>query len=204
MVSDHQTGCSKLPPFWLAAEVDETETIDPIVVTVAEQSWPWAYRMARHELRDEASALEIVEATAIEVSRRLRMQPEVGVHLAAYYRAALTHRIRAIALRNGRIQYRGSTQDLEAHCRLTTPQGFKRVEASMVLESILLHTTANVGRMLHYRLLDYSWREIATEFAITEKQVRSRFYYGIHTAHRRLVLTQESRLRFGDPLNWHE
>lgn len=192
-------GCSKLPPFWLAADVGGTDTIDPIVSTVAEESWPWAFRLAQQELRDGPSALEIVEATAIEVSRRLRRQPDVGIHLAAYYRTALTNRIRAIAVRNGRIAYRGGPQDVEIICRPTAPQGFEGFEARMVLESILLHTTANVRRMLQYRLLEYSWREIADEFAITEKQVRSRFYYGIHLAHRRLVLTQENRLHAMDP-----
>ncbi len=34
------------------------------------------------------SALETVEIITTEVSMRLQLQPEIGYHLAAYYRAA--------------------------------------------------------------------------------------------------------------------
>lgn len=184
----------RVPPFWLRA-ANGDHPIDPTVINVAKENWPWTFRLAEQDLHDGACALEIVERTAIEVSKRLQEQPEVGRHLTAYYRTAFTNRIRRIAARNSRLHYEGSPQDLETNYKATAPNGIKLFEDRMVLGALLPHTTEKVRRILRYRLLDYSWKEIAQQLGIAEKQAKSRFYYGIQSAHQRLSAAQERRIR---------
>jgi len=52
-----------------------------------------------------------------------------------------------------------------------------------------------VRRILHYRLLDYSWKYIAQQLNLTEKQAKSRFYYGVRQAFDELLAIQARRAR---------
>jgi hypothetical protein len=56
---------------------------------------------------------------------------------------------------------------------------------------------------LHYRLLDYSWKYIGQRLALTEKQAKSRFYYGMHQAHDELLADRERRARGGESEQWN-
>ena len=154
--------------------------IDRRVLRVAEENWPWAFWLAQQELHDGTSALEIVEFIAIEVTKRLKADPEVDRNLTGYYRTSFTHRVRAVAARNGRIQYEGSLQDLETNYQPLAADWSKVFEDRMVLKALLPYATESVRQMLHYRLLDYSWKRIAQQLAVSEKQAKSRFYYGMH------------------------
>jgi DNA-directed RNA polymerase specialized sigma24 family protein len=72
---------------------------------------------------------------------------------------------------------------------------YKDFEDRMVLQALLPYTDESVLRILHYRLLDYSWKQIARQLAVSEKQAKSRFYYGVHQAREELAAVQEKRAR---------
>jgi hypothetical protein len=55
--------------------------------------------------------------------------------------------------------------------------------------------TPEVKQILYYRQLDYSWKHIANRLSLTEKQAKSRFYYGAHQAHNELLAAQATRAR---------
>ena len=52
-----------------------------------------------------------------------------------------------------------------------------------------------VRRILHYRLLDYSWKDIGKQLGLTEEQAKKRFYYGVRQAFDELLATQSRRMR---------
>jgi len=200
MATDHENrpgnfDSEAIPPFWLRDDEEGKQLLDVRVVKVAEENWPWAFRLARSELRDETVALEVVEFIAIEVSKRLRVEPAVETNLSAYFRTAYVHRVRALAVRNGRIRYEGSPHDLESNHQPVASDWFKVFEDRMVLKALLPFTSESVRRILHYRLLDYSWKQIARQLAVSEKQAKSRFYYGVHQAREELSAAQEKRAR---------
>jgi len=184
---------SRIPPFWLRSVAHDGPLLDPMVVAVARASWPWAFRLAERDLHDGPCALEIVEIIATEVSRRLQVQPEIGHHLAAYYRTAFARRIRAISDRNARIRYEGSPQDLETNFKPSAPDWVTTVEDRMSLDAVLYHATETTRLMLRYRVLDYSWKEIGDHFALTSKRAKSHFHYGLRSAHQRLIASRERR-----------
>jgi DNA-directed RNA polymerase specialized sigma24 family protein len=188
----------EVPPFWLHADGDGAEPIDPRVLSVARKNWPWAFWLTKRELHDGANALEIVEYIAAEVSKRLKADPEIDRNLNAYYKTAFTRRVRAVAARNGRILYEGSPQDLETNHQPIAADWIKLFEDRMVLKALLPYATDSVRRILNYRLLDYSWKEISRQLAVSEKQAKSRFYYGVHQARERLAAAQEKRALGGE------
>ncbi len=182
-----------VPPFWLREDQEGADPIDLRVVNVAKENWPWAFWLTKQELHDGAYALEIVEFIAVEVSKRLKADPEVDRNLTAYYKTAFARRVRAVAVRNARIRYEGSPQDLETNHQPIAADWIKLFEDRMALAALLPHASDLVRRILHYRLLDFSWKTIARELAVSEKQAKSSFYYGVHQARERLAAAQEKR-----------
>ena len=59
MATDHENrpgnfDSEAIPPFWLRDDEEGKQLLDVRVVKVAEENWPWAFRLARSELRDGA------------------------------------------------------------------------------------------------------------------------------------------------------
>jgi len=63
----------------------------------------------------------------------------------------------------------------------------------LALQSLLPFMSHPVRRILHYRQLDYPWNLFFQEPALTEKQAKLRFYYGVRQAHEELLLIQARR-----------
>jgi hypothetical protein len=88
-----RTRAEHLPPLWMRARDSQGRPIDPRVVQVSEQLWPWAHWHVHQELHDSASAAQLVEGVALRVSNRLRNEPSVSQNLPGYFITAFRHRV---------------------------------------------------------------------------------------------------------------
>jgi DNA-directed RNA polymerase specialized sigma24 family protein len=183
------------PPFWLPTRQHGNRLIDELLLPVAKVNWSWAFRLVRNQLHDGTRTAEIVEDVAVDVSRRLRADREVGRNLNGYFRTSVIRRVRMLAIREGRISYEGGAQELEANHQPSAPDWTEIFEDQMTLMSLLPHMSHPVRHMLHCRLLRYSWKKIARSLGITEKQAKSRFYYGARRAYDELLSVQAGRAR---------
>jgi DNA-directed RNA polymerase specialized sigma24 family protein len=184
-----------VPPFWLPTEEDADRQIDPRVVDVARENWAWAFYLIKREINDGTRTREIVQDVAIGVTSRLREETEVGRNLHGYYRTSVIHHVKALAISEGRITYEGSAQDLERNHRPSAPDWLTVFEDRMILQAIAPYMSHPVRQILHNRQLDYSWEETARRLGLTEKQAKSRFYYGARRAYERLLKAQARRAR---------
>lgn len=184
-----------VPPFWLPTDKDAETLIDPCVVEVARENWNWTFYLVKRELNDGTRTREIAEDVAIEVTNRLREDPEVGRNLNGYYRTAMIRHVKALAAWESRITYEGSAQDLEANHQPSAPDWTKVLEDRMILATIAPYMSHPVRRILHNRQLDYTWKETARRLGITEKQAKSRFYYGARRAYEKMLAVQARRAR---------
>lgn len=183
-----------VPPFWLRTEEHGIEIIEERVRAVAEENWHWAFWLVKRNLHDSACAAELVERVAIEVTNRLRADAAVGRNLSGYFRTSIIRRVNTMAVRNSRIAYEGGPQDLEANHRPSAPDWMEACEDRITIRSLLPYMSHPVRRMLHYRLLDYSWKHIAQEIGgLSEQQAKKRFYYGVRQAYDALCADQASR-----------
>jgi hypothetical protein len=114
----------------------------------------------------------------------------------------MIRRVKTLAARDGRITYEGGAQDLEANHRPSAPDWTKVLEDRLALQSLLPFTSHPVRRILHYRQLDYSWKQIGQRLALTEKQAKLRFYYGVRQAHEELLAIQARRARGEESELW--
>ena len=181
-----------LPPFWIFAKDSRGRPLDPRVKEVAEQLWRFAYRLVDTELHDSASAAEIVEKVASEVSSRLRDQPSIDENLKGYFMTAFRRRVRHQLMREHRFAYEGLVSELELNHHLTGPDFKQMIEQSLCLEVIIDLLPHEARHMLHLRILEFSWKEIGNRLGTSAKQARSRFYYELEKVHLKLL---ENRTR---------
>jgi len=189
------SGAEAAPPFWLRTEKDGLKIVDDRVLAVAKENWQWAFCLVRRTLHDGPSTAQVVEPVAIEVTNRLKADPEVDRNLRGYFRTAIMQRIKTLAVRNSRMAYEGRPQDLETNHHPTAPDWSNTCEDRMTIESLLPYMPHPVRRILHFRLLDYSWKETAEELNVPEKTAKNRFYRGLGQAYEKLIADQAQRWR---------
>lgn len=176
-----------LPPFWIFGRDSRGRPLDPRVKEVAEQLWRFAYRLVDAELHDPASAAQIVEKVASEVSSRLWDQPGVGANLRGYFMTAFRRRVRHQSMRENRVAYAGLVNELELNHRLTGPDFEGIIERRLCLEVIIDLLPHEARHMLHFRILEFSWQEIGRRLGVSAKQARSRFYYELEKVRSKLL-----------------
>jgi DNA-directed RNA polymerase specialized sigma24 family protein len=184
-----------VPPFWLPADVCGARAIDEQVLKVSEANWSWAFWLTARELHDGARTRDIVVDAAVEVSDRLKADPEVGRNLNGYLRTTIIRMLKMIAIRESRITYEGGTYDLEFNHRPQAADWNEALDDRLILQALIPYMSHPVQHILHLRQADYSWKYIARRLSLTEKQVKSRFYYGAHRAYEELLKVQEQRAR---------
>jgi hypothetical protein len=70
----------------------------------------------------------------------------------------------------------------------------------MTIESLLPYMSHPVRRIVHLRLLDYSWKQTAQKLNVTEEAAKKRFYRGFRKAYDELFADQARRREGGtDP-----
>jgi len=188
-------GPEAVPPFWLPTDEHGARRIDACVLTVSKENWSWAFRLISKQLYDGTRTREIVEDVAVEVSNRLGADRDVSRNLNGYFRTAMIRTVRTLAARESRITYEGGIHDLEANHQLSAPDWTKVFEDHMALEALVPYMSHPVRQIMHYRQLDYSWKRLAQRLSLTEKQAKSRFYYGARQAYDELLAVQARRTR---------
>jgi DNA-directed RNA polymerase specialized sigma24 family protein len=198
-----RSGPETVPPFWIPEKCG-AENIEERVREVAKANWSWAFWLTTKGLNDGTRAGQIVEDAAVEVSIRLRSEPEVSRNLNGYFRTTIVRMLKTIAVRDGRIAYEGGTHDLEANHGPQAADWISIFESRIVLETLIPYMSHPVRQMLYWRRLDYSWKHIANRLSLTEKQAKSRFYYGAHQAYEELQRVQAMRACERDQRNGNE
>lgn len=182
-----RVSAGQLPPFWIQARDSRGRPIDSRVVEVSERLWPWAYRYVERELYDAASAAQVVERVALQVSSRLHDEPSVGRNLDGYFITAFCNRVRRQSLKENRVTYEGLLRELEQNYHLTAPDWEAAIQRGLCLQMIIDQLPHLARHTLHLRILGYSWNETGRALGLSAKQARSRFYYEIEKVHAKLL-----------------
>jgi DNA-directed RNA polymerase specialized sigma24 family protein len=192
----------EVAPFWLPPADSDGRAITAVVRDAAGDLWPWAFRHVQRELHDGTRALEIVQEVAVDVTRRLKEDAEVGRNLKGYFTTSLIHSVRNHVLHEGRIEYEGLIHELEENHHPRAPDWIRGFETTLSLKLLAAYLSQPMRRMLSYRLADYSWTEIGLVFNLTHRQAMSRFYYGARKAYEDLLAAQAERRRSEEKKSW--
>ena len=180
-------GVNSIPPFWIRPTDDAGQAVDERVLQASRQLWRWAYYHVQTELHDAPHAAELLEDVALEVSARLHVEPSVARNLTGYLITAFHHRVLAELLNNSRLVYEGLVHELEQNHRLEGPDWIKKLEMKLCFKFFVSFLSHPVRHILHCRMLGFSWNQIGKRMGLSEKQVKSRFYYGVDKACEKLT-----------------
>jgi DNA-directed RNA polymerase specialized sigma24 family protein len=183
----------RIPEFWIRPQDKRGRPLDSRVLDASRHLWPWAYRHVEIELHDGARAAELLEEVAMDVSARLRVEPEVERNLNGYLITAFHHRVRSQLLRDSRLAYEGLLCELEEKHQPRAPDWAKALETKLALKFLVAYLPHQTKHMLNYRTLGFSWKEIARFAGITVAQAKSRFHYGVQKAYETLLENQARR-----------
>jgi hypothetical protein len=179
-------GTGSVPPFWVQENDRAGNAIHPAVREESYKLWPWAYRYVGFVLHDPPRAAELLNGVARAVSKRLQVEPDVGRNLKGYLIAAFRHRVGRELIRDGRITYEGLLRELERKQRFAPPNRLVTAEVRIYVGQIVALMRKDAQRIAHYRLLDFTWKDIAKATGIPASQARNQYYYGIKTAWEKL------------------
>ena len=194
--SENETGqqsSAPVPPFWIRPEDQRGRRVDSRVLDASYRLWPRAYRHVERELRDGARAAELLEEVAMDVARRLRLEPAVARNLSGFLITAFHHRVRWERLKDSKLTYEGSLRDLAAKHQLTAPDWTAAVETQLVVNLLISCLPHELRHMLHYRMLGFSWKEAGGFLGTSPKQAKTRFYRGVQKAYETLLDNQAKR-----------
>jgi len=192
----------EVAPFWLPPADSDGREIDDLVHQAAKELWPWAFRHVQKELHDGARALEIVQEVALDVSQRLNEDTEVGRNLKGYFTTSFIHCVRSHVLHESRIEYEGLIYQLEENHHPRAPDWIRGFETKLSIKILAAYLSQPMMRMLTCGLADYSWKEIGLLFRISDRQAKSRFYYGVRKAYEDLLATHAERRRSEEGKKW--
>jgi DNA-directed RNA polymerase specialized sigma24 family protein len=167
--------------------------VDPRALEASRQIWPWAYRHVEVTLHDAPSAAELLEEVAIEVSARLRAEPEVGRNLKGYLITAFHRRVRLEFLKDSRLAYEGLLQELDGKHHILASDWAPAQEVNIFVDHLTTFMPATAQRIMHYRMLSFSWEEIGEAVGIPIAQARNKYYYGVKIAYERLLTNAAKR-----------
>lgn len=188
-----QPGTSSVPPFWIRPNDHRGLCVDPRALEASRQIWPWAYRHVEVTLHDAPSAAELLEEVAIEVSARLQAEPEVGRNLKGYLITAFHRRVRLEFLKDSRLAYEGLLRELDGNHHVFASDWAPALEVKMCVDHLTALMPGTAQRIVHYRLLAFSWEEIGEAMGIPIAQARNKYYYSVKTAYERLLANTAKR-----------
>ena len=189
----------RIPEFWIRPQDKRGRPLDVRVLEASRHLWPWAYRHVEIELHDGARAAELLEEVALEVSARLRAEPEVERNLSGYLITAFHNRVRSQFLKDSRLAYEGLLYDLEENHQPRAPDWVAALETKSALNFLVSYLPHQTKHMLNYRIVGYSWKEIARFAGITVEQAKARFHYGVQKAYETLLENQAKRRKDKGP-----
>jgi hypothetical protein len=151
------------PPFWINDKDERGQPLDAEVLRAAERIWARVVVLTRSRLREVSRSAEILEATAIAVSRALCRRPAEPVHdIDAYLLYAFIRRLHKIAAKESRLQSGHSSHMLAYFAARTGPQP-SGVDAEIQLRELLSYMDFRTRRMFALRCEGYSWKQIAEQ-----------------------------------------
>ena len=87
----------------------------------------------------------------MDVSARLRVEPEVERNLNGYLITAFHHRVRSQMLRDSRLAYEGLLCELEEKHEPRAPDWAKALETKLALKFLVSYLPHQTKHMLNYR-----------------------------------------------------
>lgn len=177
------------PQFWINERDHHGRPLDPRVIEAARVSWERVLRCARAKLKDPDDGPQIVEHTALTVSRAIRGTDHPPIQdLVAYFIWACVRQINRIAARESREESGHAAEQLERISARNAGSGLDSLLDELQLEQLLYYVDEPIRKMFVMRCERYSWDQIAARLGYANgHSAEVQYGKGLAAARRRLL-----------------
>ncbi|MBS1821284.1 MAG: sigma-70 family RNA polymerase sigma factor [Acidobacteria bacterium] len=155
---------------------------DQALDAAAQAAWPYAVLCAWTYLNDRDSAHDLMDHAVQNAADYLERHPGRPVQkLTARIKSVLRRRAKQLTAKRGRELSHGSLADLE-QMYSERPEIEQRIYAYEVLAQL----SPFANSIVHWRWLEYSWREIAKELGMDHTAVRRAYFRELESVVRSL------------------
>jgi DNA-directed RNA polymerase specialized sigma24 family protein len=184
----------RLPEFYLSPAV-KGRSIEPEVQSAFSQLWPWFWDFVGKELGDADRAADLADEIAYRVSKYLQEHPGQVRSVVGLCRVAAVNFVTTTKTREGRIDYRGLGQDIEANLNPIAADWQEDIDISIWVDQVFRGEDTETRRMVQLRLLEETWDQIGDTLGLTGGQARLRFYRALERIHADLIFRGPRRGR---------
>lgn len=174
MLGSSRNDQERLPEFYLRPAA-KGQRIHAEVRAAFEKLWPWFWTYVRRQLGDPDRAADLAEEIAARVSKNLQTHDGEIRSLLAFCRVSAVNFITSTKAREGRVDYRGLGQDIEAALGPAATDEHGDAELAIWVDQILQGHNRDTRTMLQLRLLDHTWPQIGGVLGMSGDQARLRF-----------------------------
>ena len=183
----------RLPEFYLSPAV-KGHRIEPEVRSAFAELWPWFWDFVGKGLGDHDRAGELADEVAFRVSKYIHDHPGQVRSLVGLSRVAAVNLIATTKIREGRIHYRGLSQDIEATLGPVAPDWQEEAELRICVDQAF-QGDLEIRRMVQLRLMEETWGKIGQSLGLTAGQARLRFRRALKRIHDDLIFPRSDRGR---------
>jgi len=184
----------QLPEFYIRPSING-RLIDPEIRAAFAQLWPWFWNYVGKELGDPGRAADLADEVAYRISSYINGHPGQVRSLVGFCRVAAVNLVNTTKKKEGRIDYRGLTQEIEATLSPTAPDWQEELELSICVDQALHGQDREARTMLQRRLMDETWDQIGESLGLTAGQARLRFRRALERIRLDVVLRGGNRGR---------
>jgi hypothetical protein len=179
---------SSNPPFWIRDKDDFGRPLDPDVLSAALRIWERVLSLTESKLNDRTRAAEVLELTALAVSRAIRRRDRKPIRdLDAYLYWACLRRLDRIAVKESRVQFGHDPGRLELMAARAADCWVDEFPGEFQLKELLSCMDARTLRFLACRCQGYSRQETAEQTGyVNAHSAEVQFCKGVKAAQRRL------------------
>lgn len=126
----------RLPEFYVNAVV-RGQTIDPRVRSALAELWPWFWEYVGQQLGDPCCAADLADEVACRVSAYVEASAAGVRSLVGLCRVTGMNLVTSTKSREGRIEYRGLSHEVERSLDPTAPGWQEEVEVAILVDQVL-------------------------------------------------------------------
>lgn len=167
---------------WSWASSTGQPASDQALDAAAQAAWPYAVLCAWTYLNDRDSAHDLMDHAVQNAADYLGRHPGRPVQkLTARIKSVLRRRAKQLVAKHNRELSHGSLADLEQMLA-----GKIEIEQRIYAYEVLAQLSPFANSIVHWRWLDYSWREIAKELDMDHTAVRRAYFRELESVVRSL------------------
>lgn len=174
-------------PLWFPKKDKGGSTFKKSIAEAALKNWDRLRDYAARERIDSSFAADIVESIVASMSVALRRNGSGEVRNPdSYIYARFARRIRRLAARERRIEYRGTLQDLDSGKSTQDWEWPLRLENSIQAKEAIAYMDADTRRTYWFRVHGLSWKEIARRDGVTVNTAIKAYHRGLERTRERM------------------